>query len=182
MIQRKLSNTEFRLMQGFMKLADHVHPHVRVRAEAFGIKPGQTVVDYGCGPGRYTAEMARLVGTDGKVIAVDLVEIALQETQRKLEAGGFHNFELKLAQGYDSGITEKTADIVFAIDMFHHISDVNTFLREVYRILKPDGLLILSGGHMKRTTVKTKIAISEIWNIAEERKEYIAYQKRDATL
>ena len=135
-------------MKGFMKLADHVYPHVRARAESFGIRPGQTVVDYGCGPGRYTIEMARLVGTDGRVIAVDLVELALKETQRKLEANGFNNFDMKLAQGYDYGIVDDTADIVFAIDMFHHIANTNTFLQEVFRISKPDGLLILSGGHL----------------------------------
>ena len=177
-IQRKLSNTEFRLMQVFMKLADHVHPHVRTRTESFGIKPGQTVVDYGCGPGRYTIEMARLVGAVGKAIAVDLVELALAETQRKLEAGGFHNYELKLANGYDSGVADDAADIVFAIDMFHHISDTNAFLREVYRITKPDGLLILSGGHLARKTVKSKIAMSEIWDITEEHREFIAYNKK----
>jgi len=178
MLKRKLSNTEFRLMQVFMKLADHVHPHVRIKTEAFGVKPGQTVVDYGCGPGRYAVELARLVGAAGKVIAVDLVEIALQETQLKLEEGGFQNFELKLAQGYDTGIPDEVVDIVFAIDMFHHISDTNAFLQEVFRISKPDGLLVLSGGHMLRTNVKTKIDMSGIWDIAEERKELIAYKKR----
>ena len=179
MIKRKLSNTEFRLMQVFMKLADHVHPHVRIRTEAFGVKPGQTVVDYGCGPGRYAVELARLVGAGGRVIAVDLVELALQETQRKLEEGGFQNFELKLAQGYDTGIQDEAADIVFAIDMFHHISDANAFLHEVFRISKPDGLLIMSGGHMLRATVKAKLAASGIWDIAEERKEFVAYKKRN---
>ena len=136
-------------------------------------------MDYGCGPGRYTVEMARLVGTSGKVIAVDLVELALEETRRKLAAGGFHNVDLNLAQDYDSGVGDGVADIVFAIDMFHHISDTNVFLREVCRITKPDGLLILSGGHLTRKTVKAKIAMSEIWDIAEERKEYIAYKKRE---
>jgi ubiquinone/menaquinone biosynthesis C-methylase UbiE len=165
-------------MQVFMKIADHVYPHVRTRTESFGIKPGQTVVDYGCGPGRYTVEMAQLVGAVGKVIAVDLVELALAETQRKLEAGGFHNCDLKLAHGYDSGVDDDAADIVFAIDMFHHISDTNAFLREIYRITKPDGLLILSGGQITKKTVKSKIAISEIWDITEERREFIAYKKR----
>ena len=179
MIQRKLNDTEFRLMQGFMKLVDHVHPYVQTRAETFGIKSGQTVVDYGCGPGRYTVEMARLVGNGGKVIAVDLVEMALNETQRKLEAAGFHNFDLKLAQGYDSGIADDAADIIFAIDMIHHISDANTFLKEVFRISKPDGLFILSGGHMTRNTVKAKVAMYGISDISEERKGYIAYRKRD---
>ena len=178
MIQRKLNNTEFRLMQRFMKVADHVYPHVQSRTAAFGIEPGQTVVDYGCGPGRYTVEMARIVGVGGKVIAVDLVELALEETQKKLEAGGFQNYELKLAHGYNSGVADSAADIVFAIDMFHHISDTNTFLRELYRILKPNGLLILSGGHLTRKTVKAKISESEIWDISEERKEFIAYKQR----
>ena len=178
MIKRKLNNTEFRFMTLFMKLADHVHPHVQTRAELFGIKPGQTVVDYGCGPGRYAIEMARLVGSGGKVIAVDLVDMALQETKDKLEAGGYHNFDVVLAKGYDSGIADSTADIVFAIDMFHHIADTNAFLREVYRISKPDGLLILSGGHLSRKTVKKKIAMSEIWEVVEERKELISYRKR----
>ena len=178
MVKRKLNNTEFRLMQGFMKLADHVYPHVKTRTETFGIKPGQTVVDYGCGPGRYTVEMARIVGADGKVIAVDLIEMALEETYKKLEAGGFRNYELKLAHGYDSSIEDNAADIVFAIDMFHHISDTNTFLREVYRILKRDGSLIFSGGHITRKNVKAKISSSEIWDISEERKEFIAYKQR----
>lgn len=180
MIKRKLSNAEFRLMQGFMKVADHVYPHVRTRTESFGIQPGQTVVDYGCGPGRYTMEMARLVGKDGKVIAVDLVEMALEETQSKLEAGGFQNCDLKLAQDYDSGVEDSIADIVFAIDMFHHISDTNAFLREINRITKPDGMLILSGGHLTRKTVKAKVALSEIWDTAEEQNVFMAYKKRKA--
>lgn len=179
MIQRKLKNSEFRFMQALMNLVDHVYPHVRAKSEAFGIKAGQTVVDYGCGPGRYTVEMARLVGPAGKVIAVDLVELALEATQIKLEERGLGNVELKLAQEYDSGIEGSTADIVFAIDMFHHIADTDSFLREVYRISKPDGLLVLSGGHMLRKTVKAKIAMSEIWDIAKERKDQIVYKKRE---
>jgi ubiquinone/menaquinone biosynthesis C-methylase UbiE len=113
------------------------------------------------------------------VIAVDLVELALEETKRKLESGSSHNFDLKLAHGYDSGVADDAADIVFAIDMFHHISDTDAFLREIYRITKPDGLFILSGGHLTRKTVKSKIAMSEIWDIIEERREFIAYKKRE---
>ena len=39
------------------------------------------------------------------------------------------------------------------------------------------GLLILSGGYMARKAVKAKIAMSEIWEIVEERKELISYRK-----
>ena len=176
MLQKKLGTREFKLMQGFYRFVDHVHPHVRTKAEAFGVKPGQTVIDYGCGPGRYTIEFARLVGEHGKVIAVDLVEVALQETQKKLEECGMTNVELVLARGYDSGIASNTADMVLAIDMFHHVSDTDAFLRELSRIAKPDALLIFSGGHMLRKTLKKKVDQSGIWELAEERKEYLAYR------
>jgi len=179
MFQKRFTPREFKLMQGFYGFVDHVHPHVHTRAESFGIQQGQTVIDYGCGPGRYAVEFARLVGEEGKVIAVDLVEIALQETHRKLEAGGFTNYELVLAHDYDTGIADNTADMVLAIDMFHHVPDSDAFLHEVARIAKPDALLIFSGGHMLRRHLRIKVERPGIWQLVEERKEFISYRIRD---
>jgi len=178
MPQKKLGNREFRLMQLVYRLVDHMHPHVRTRADVLGIQKGQTVIDYGCGPGRYAVELARLVGAGGKLIAVDLVEIALQETRKRLEAGAFKNYELVLAHDYDTGIDNDTADAVLAIDMFHHVTDTDAFLQEVCRIAKPDALLLFSGGHMLRKSRKAKVDKSGIWELAEERREYISYRAR----
>jgi ubiquinone/menaquinone biosynthesis C-methylase UbiE len=175
-VQKKFTKREFELMQGFYRFVDHVHPHVRMKAESFGVTPGQTVVDYGCGPGRYAVEFARLVGSEGKVIAVDLVEIALSETRKSMEGAGLTNYELVLAHEYDTGIADNTADKVCAIDMFHHVADTNAFLREVRRIAKSDALLIFSGGHMLRKHLKSKVAESGMWELTEERAEFIAYK------
>ena len=164
-------------MQGLMKLADKVYPHVHTAAVSFGIQPGMTVVDYGCGPGRYTVEFARLAGTGGKVIAVDLVELALQETRKRLASMDIGNVEFRLAQGYDTGIQEGVADMVFAIDMFHHIKEPAAFLKEAYRIAKPEGLLLLAGGHIPRAVAKARIGQSGLWDIAEERARFITYKK-----
>jgi len=112
------------------------------------------------------------------LIAIDLVEIALQETRKKLQAGAFSNYELVLAQDYDTGLDDNTADAVFSIDMFHHVPDTDSFLQEVYRIAKPDALLFFSGGHMLRKSLKTKVDQSGIWELAEERREYIAYRTK----
>ena len=165
-------------MQLFYRFIDHAHPHVQTRAEIFGIEEGQTVIDYGCGPGRYSVEFAWLVGENGKVIAVDLVEIALEETRKKLETGAFENYELVLAQNYDTGIADNTADAVFSIDMFHHVPDTNAFLQEVHRIAKPDAQLFFSGGHMLRKSLKAKVDQSGLWALEEERKEYIVYSPK----
>ena len=177
MMKEKMTNKEFKLMQGVMKLIDKVSPHVSRKADSFGIQRGMTVVDYGCGPGRYTMEFARLVSSDGKVYAVDVLEIALQETQKNLRENGINNVELKLAKEYDSGIENKAADIVFAIDMFHHVQNTDAFLKELHRIAKDDGLLVLSGGHQTRSTVKRNIAKSGLWEIANENKSFLMYKK-----
>lgn len=114
-MKEKMINKEFKLMQGVMKLADKVSPHVSRKADSFGIQRGMTVVDYGCGPGRYSVEFARLVSPDGKVYAVDVLEIALQETQKRLKENRISNVELKLAKEYDSGIESNEGHFLFHI-------------------------------------------------------------------
>ena len=111
-MRERMSDRGFRLMRLVMRAVDHIHPHVPQRAEEFGIECGMTVVDYGCGPGRYTMEFARLVGESGRVLAVDLVELALEETRIKAENLGYGNVVTYLAEGYDSGVLPKTADMV----------------------------------------------------------------------
>lgn len=176
-MKERLSSNDFKLMRTVMKIIDHIHPYVPQKADSFGIKSGMTVVDYGCGPGRYTVEFARLVGENGKVFAVDLVELALRETEERAAEQGCKNIQTYLAQGYNSGIASNSADIIFAIDMFHHVQNPTAFLQELHRIAKDSGLLILSGGHQTRATVKRKIAESGLWAISSDSKGILTYKK-----
>ena len=177
--RKKLNHAEFKIMQGIMGLADAVHPMAPRLAKVFGVVPGMTVVDYGCGPGRYTVELAKLVEPGGKVFAVDLVEIALKEAEKRLIKNGISmdTVELKLAHGYDSGLLQGCADIVFAIDMFHNVHPA-PFLGEAARIAKPDGALILSGGHQSRKSIKKAIDESGLWELNEETTHYMKYKKK----
>jgi len=175
-LKKKQSDFEFKIMQGFMSLADTLRPHVPARAESFGVAPGMTVADYGCGPGRYTVEFARLVWAEGKVYAVDLLPIALRETEKRLKKFGFDNVELKLARGYDSQIPTGAADMVCAVDMFHHVDPI-PFLKEVHRIAKADGVLVISGGHQSRASIKQAVAASGLWVLTEECESFLKYGK-----
>ena len=176
-MKERMSDGGFKLMRLVMKAVDHIHPHVFQKAESFGIEKGMTVVDYGCGPGRYTIEFARLVGESGQVLAVDLVELALDETRIKSTNSGYNNVTTYLAKGYDSGVPSKAADVVFAIDMFHYIQEPPAFLAELWRIAKDDGKLIVSGGHQSRATIKRNLAKSALWEISEENNGFIVCRK-----
>ncbi len=74
----RMSDVSFKCMVILFNIYDFFSQLIDNRLKNFGIKPGIIVVDYGCGPGRYTSCFARLVGEKGKLYAVDLHELAIQ--------------------------------------------------------------------------------------------------------
>ena len=60
--------------------------------------------------------------------------------------------------------------------MFHHVDPV-LFLLETERIAKPNGVMILSGGHMTRSRVKKAVATSGLWVIVGENHHFLKYKK-----
>jgi ubiquinone/menaquinone biosynthesis C-methylase UbiE len=82
----------FKMMGFIMKIMELVHPQAEIRAKTFGILEGMTIVDYGCGPGRYTIPFAKLVGRQGKLIAVDQSRVALEAIDKKAKTTGWITF------------------------------------------------------------------------------------------
>jgi ubiquinone/menaquinone biosynthesis C-methylase UbiE len=168
-----MSDLSFKMMLWLFKIIDLIYPSVDKRAKTFGICEGMTIVDYGCGPGRYTTRFARLVGPGGKVYAVDVQELALETVKNKAAREGLGNIATSLAKGYDSGLPDRVADMVFALDMFFSVREPTLFLTELRRILKPDGVLIIDDGHQPRATTKRKIVESRQWNIVAESADHL---------
>lgn len=169
----KMSDNSFRFMNFTFKLVDFIYPHVKSRSKTFGISNGMIVVDYGCGPGRYTTEFAKIVGENGKVYAVDIHEMAIKEVKKKTEKMGLKNVEPILIEGYNCPLPDNTADMVFALDMFFNIKEPTEFLGELNRLTKDDGILIIDDEHQKRSTAKSKIEKSGYWTIYDGRKDHM---------
>jgi ubiquinone/menaquinone biosynthesis C-methylase UbiE len=129
--QDRMPDFAFRMMSATFALKDLFFPSVAKRAASFGIREGITVVDYGCGPGRYTIQFAKLVGPQGKVFAVDVQALAIEYVDRKMKAQGLRNFVAVVANGYETEIPDHSADTVFALDMFFGVSDPVALLREI---------------------------------------------------
>jgi ubiquinone/menaquinone biosynthesis C-methylase UbiE len=169
----KMSNTSFRMMSWTFKVVDFFYPYIKKRIKKFGIEEGVTVVDYGCGPGRYSTEIAKLIGEKGKVYAVDIHELAIEAVKRKTEKIGLRNVEPLLVSGYNSNIPSNTADVVCAIDMFWIIKNPTEFLGELRRITKDGGTLVIDDGHQSRGVTKKKILDSGLWDIYEETSDHL---------
>ena len=102
------------------------------------ITPNDTVMDFGCGPGFYTTELAKRAK---KVIAVDLSPQMLQKAQNKVANAGAKNIQFLQSNGTSIQVEEGSVDIIFLVTVFHEIGETQTVLKEFHRILKADGRL-----------------------------------------
>jgi ubiquinone/menaquinone biosynthesis C-methylase UbiE len=107
------------------------------------IKSGMTVLDFGCGPGFFTVEIAKMVGTSGKVIAVDVQEEMLKKLKDKIIGTDFNN-RILLHKSFENriGIVDH-ADVVVAFYVFHELTNKIDILYEIKSLLKKDGIFIM---------------------------------------
>ena len=141
--------------------------------DEFGIARGQTVVDYGCGPGSYLKRVSELVGPEGRVWAVDIHELAIKAVRRQIDKEQMSNVTAVQADGMRSSLPNETADLIYALDMFHMVSSPKEFLRELNRICKSKGSLFIDNGHQSRDEARLKLRSSGMWEIVEEKKRYL---------
>ena len=162
-----MSGIGFKLMSLMFHVRNMMNPPEKLLNE-IGIEDGMVVVDYGCGPGSYIKGASKRVGAKGRIYAVDIHELAIESVQKLIEKDGITNVIPVQADGYSSSIEENTAELIYALDMFHGIGDPDAFLTELHRIVKPGGMLVIDNGHQSREQAVEKILHSGVWDITED--------------
>lgn len=109
---------------------------------SIGVKTGVTFVDVGCGDGFFAVPAAKLVGSSGRVYALDVDSDAIGRLMEKAAKETLRNLELKVGMAEEMVFCDSCADIVFFGIVFHDFSDPNKVLSNVKRMLKPTGRLI----------------------------------------
>jgi ubiquinone/menaquinone biosynthesis C-methylase UbiE len=100
------------------------------------------VVDVGCGYGRSFKLLKERFAAQ-RVIGVDVDRQILADAARQAKADGVE-VELMQASGSDLPIADQSADLVLCHQTLHHFVDQEETLREIRRILKPGGLLLVA--------------------------------------
>ncbi len=175
--RESIPNIAFKAMTLIMKLMDIFGQYSRKNFETLELKSGQTVIDYGCGPARYIEFASNAVGKAGKVIAVDIHPLAIAKVKEKIKKQKLSNVEANLAEKYTTSIRAEIADVVYALDMFHMIEQPNELLKELSRLVKKDGTIIIEDGHQSRTDTIQKIEKFGILKIVQETKSHVKCQK-----
>lgn len=103
----------------------------------------RTCADIGCGLGFYTLPMAERWRTSRRIIAVDRSTPALEELDKRVENLDLTNVRIQQSVSDRIPIEDASIDLVNLGNVYHEVRGRLNFLKEVYRILKPGGTMLL---------------------------------------
>ena len=146
-----LSNLTFNGMSLVFKVRDLFSPRKHVLEEA-GLRPGDRVLDYGCGPGAYVPDAADMVGRPGKVYALDMHPLAIKRVRAIAQRRGMVNMET-IQSDRRTGLPDEWLDAVLLYDVFHALEKPRAVLAELYRVLKAKGTVSFSDHHMRHEDI-----------------------------
>jgi len=109
--------------------------------KALGLKQGEHALDIGCGPGLLAYDMAKTVGSDGRVCGVDLSEPMLAMSRRRCLDRSW--VEIKKADATKLPFADDRFDAACAIQVYKFVQDIPIALAELYRVLRPGGRAVI---------------------------------------
>jgi ubiquinone/menaquinone biosynthesis C-methylase UbiE len=171
-----MSDFHFKFMSFGYVFRDLWHGNLRAKLEKIGIGEGQTVLDFGCGPGSYTIPAAQIVGERGKVYALDIQPLAIKAVEKKARKKKLANITTILSDR-DTGLPDESVDVVLLYDTIHGIKGKPALLKELYRVLKRDGFLLVTDHHLKANEMLEIVAGTGLFSLREQDKGLLNFKK-----
>jgi len=112
--------------------------------QRIGLQAGQRALELEAGPGYFTLEAARLLGAEGVLSAVDMQPRMVALVAEKAAREGLSNVETRVAGARALPYPDGTFDLAFLVTGLGEIPDKGRLLREVRRVLKPNGRLSIT--------------------------------------
>lgn len=121
------------------------HPRMVIRM--LGLEKGHVVADLGCGTGYFTRLLSNRVGREGVVYAVDVEQAMLDHLLQRDDIALRENIVAVLADPDDPKLPDRTLDLIFTGNTWHHIDKRRAYLRKLEKALKPYGRLVIVDWH-----------------------------------
>lgn len=174
-IHERLPNIAFRMMALYLGLRHRLEDVTKPLKKA-GVKEGQTILDFGCGPGHYAIAAAKMVGAKGKLYALDIHPLAVQSVEKKAKKEGLTNITTILSDR-DTGLPDGSIDIALAYDMISMVEDKQALAKELHRVLKPNGILSVLVEHIKVEDVLKILEEDGLFSLRERQGNLINLNK-----
>ena len=174
-MEKLKSSLSFKLMGLAFKLRDFVSPRINVLKEV-GIKPGNAVLDYGCGPGGYIVPLSSLIGTSGEIFALDINPLAIKSVQEIASKNKLENVKT-IHSECDTGLPDQSVEVVILYDTYHDLKNPDDVLQEINRIIKAEGILSFSDHHMRDYEIREKILSNNLFKLIKKNRKTYTFSK-----
>lgn len=108
------------------------------------LRPGEDLLDIGCGAGRDVLEAAGLVGPAGRAIGVDLTPEMIRAAEAQRERMGIANAGFAAGQMEELPMPDGSVDVVMSDCAINHARDKARVYSEIHRVLRPGGRFVVS--------------------------------------
>jgi arsenite methyltransferase len=108
------------------------------------IREGESVLDIGCGGGVDSMVAATMTGPTGRVVGIDISPEMVDRARQNLGLTNLKNVSFQESFGEDLPLPDRDFDVVISSGVFNLIPDKLKALREVFRVLKPGGRLMMA--------------------------------------
>jgi arsenite methyltransferase len=109
--------------------------------DALDVAPGERILDVGCGPGFYAAELLERVGTDGSLVGIDGSPAMLALAARRCEE--HDNVEIREGDATSLPVDDADFDAALCVQVLEYVPDVTRALAEMHRALRPGGRVVV---------------------------------------
>jgi arsenite methyltransferase len=109
--------------------------------EALAAEPGDRILDAGCGPGFYVAELLEQVGPEGSVVGVDASAPMLAVAAKRSE--GHANVSFVEGDATALPVDDASFDRALSVQVLEYVADIPAALAELHRALRPGGRVLL---------------------------------------
>jgi SAM-dependent methyltransferase len=108
------------------------------------LRPGEVVLDLGCGAGIDTLLAAREVGPTGRAVGLDMTPEMVARARRNAAASGLENVEIREGLMEDLAVPDASVDVVISNGVLNLSMRKSRVLAEAFRVLRPGGRIAIA--------------------------------------
>lgn len=104
------------------------------------IKPTDKVLDFGCGPGTFSIILSSICA---EVYSIDISKEFINTCKANIQAENITNVFPSVITSDKLDFEDASFDVIMMVDVIHHLDDIDFRMKEVFRLLKPNGKLLV---------------------------------------
>jgi ubiquinone/menaquinone biosynthesis C-methylase UbiE len=143
-----------------------------------GIEKNMVIADIGCGTGYFSIPIAKAIGSDSRLYAVDISKEMLLETEKKANEEKISNIILVEASENSFNLEESSCDMVFSSTVLHELQSPQDFLIQCKKTINEKGSIIILDWNKVEGEVgppmKHRVSVDQIEEYAKEVGLYLA--------